>query len=227
MKDIAHPESNNTPTWQSPVCWVLAAVGVVMIYSIYRYIQTNRAVVLSYIDVSDSVQPYRKAMTEICEAVNEALIDGDTRIEAKFADRVLVTSNTTHEGKQASGDCQKITQKPEGVGKHPGTDIVEVFQSIDTEVQHQRSQGNKHPVVTILAIQAAEPKIGKKPTDPKIVKEWVQKIAKEGYLSIIGPEVILQSQLSKELVKIPNVKVCTFSQAKDCGIDWAFNQARK
>jgi hypothetical protein len=227
MKDTIQSEPSKPFTWLSPVALILAVVGGCIIYSVYQYSQAARIMSLFYVDVSDSIQPYKQDVAKICEATKDLLMDGDIRVEAKFAERVFVTSNTDHEGKQVTGDCQAVTLKPEGVGKYPGTDITAALSSMITELKHQRSQGNKQRVAATLVIQAAEPKTGQKPTNLKVVKELVQKIAKEGYLSIIGPDVILQGDLSQELTGVANVKICTFTQAQDCGINWAFNQVRK
>jgi hypothetical protein len=82
-------------------------------------------------------------------------------------------------------------------------------------------------LIAIVAIDAAEPKIGQKPLNTQVIQEQVQAIAKQGYIAIIGPEAILQSQLSKALVGIPNVKICSFEQGTHCGVKWAFDQVRK
>ncbi len=213
--------------WISPTKLALAGLVVAIGYSIYQYNRTPRVVVESYYDVSDSIHPYQKAVEEICTAIEDRAIDGDTKIEASFADRVMVNSNAIYEEKQSGTNCKGISKKPDGVGKQPGTDILAALKSMDGQIQHQRSQGNQQPVVAILVIQAAEPKKGNSTVNPKAIKESIERIAKEGHLVVIGPEAMLQGQLNQELVKAGNVKVCTFTQAKDCGINWAFDLARK
>jgi hypothetical protein len=228
LKSTTSYNQNHTPVWKSPLNWVLIAVGVVIFGSVYKYYQAPRAIGITYTDVSDSIQSYQAAVQQICEATAEQLMDEDIQIQAKFADRVVVENNATHQGGQTwEASCQQATKKPEGVGKQPGTDLVAALESMRDQIQHQRILGHKQVVVATLIIQAAEPKIGQKQADPQVVRELVQNIAKEGYLSIIGPEAFLQGQLNKELAQVPNVKVCTFDRAKACGVDWAFAQVRK
>jgi hypothetical protein len=213
--------------WMSPTKFALAGLAIAIGYSIYQYDRTPRVAIASYYDVSDSASPYQKAVEQICTAIEDRAIDGDLKIEAAFADRVMVNSNAVHEEKQSGANCKGLSKKPNGIGKQPGTDILAALNSMDGQIQHQRSQGNKQPAVGFLVIQAAEPKTGHLPANSKMIKKSIDKITKEGYLVIIGPEAMLQGQLNQEIVKNGKVKICAFDLATACGVNWAFDRARK
>jgi hypothetical protein len=219
--------TDNSKIWRSPVLWTMIVIGLIIIASIYQYIKAPRGNVFKLIDVSNSAQVYSKDIIAICKAIDDQLLDNDHLISGKFADKLAVTYNAPYQDKQAAEECNKVTQKPPGIGKGTGTNFLAPLDTVHTANQHLRVQGNKLPIIAIVLLQAAEPPTGHKPVDPKLIKERVQAIAKEGYLAIIGPEVILQGQLSKALVGIPNVKICSFDQGVDCGVKWAFEQVRK
>jgi hypothetical protein len=217
----------NNQIWQSPGIWITAASSLLLMAFVYLWHKVPRAIVMPAFDVSNSAQIHAPQMIEICQEKQDRTMEGDYLGGIKFADLSIVTRNAVSESKQVSEDCSKIAEKPAGIGKTPGTDLENALSTVLIETQHLRTQGNKLPLITIVAIDAAEPKTGQKPLDTTAVKAQVQAIAKEGYITIIGPEAILQSQLSKSLVGIPNVKICSFEQGTDCGVKWAFDQVRK
>jgi hypothetical protein len=210
----------------NPINWIAALIILGIIYHIDHYSKMRRAMVFNVTDVSDSVRPYATFLNTNCNSINDRLIERDTFNYVKFADRPMIISNTDFEEKQVGSDCQTVTQKPPGIGKNNGTDFEAAVKTVDTEIYHRRIQGNTLPAIVLFSIQAAEP-VGQKVVNFQSVKKSIENIAKTGYVSIIGPDVILQSQLNEELKDIPNVKVCSFQDAKACGIDWAFNQVRK
>jgi hypothetical protein len=165
-------------------------------------------------DMSDSNAINKKAMTQVCEQIKDNLIDRDVVVNGGFANNSMITGNATYNENTSKLDCNKISVKPKGVGKQDGTSIIGVLKTASLVERRLRAEGNKHPVVLFLTIDAAEPGRGQKVFDPKVVKQLLQQITKNGYVVIIGAEVGLQNILSQELVNLPN-------------IDWAFEKVRK
>jgi hypothetical protein len=216
----------NPSILKSTEFWMLAAIAIVTAIFSIRYITAPRAIVLKYFDVSDSAQVYSKLMATACREIDERLMAGDNQIVGKFADLAVTTQSAIYDDKQVSEDCSVATKKPPEIGKGTGTNVLLALDNILNETQHLRVQGNKSIAIGFLFVQAAEPTTGQKSVAPKAIKAKVEAFAKENYLVIIGPNAILQGQLNSELVGIPNVKICTFDQGKDCGVQWAFDRVR-
>jgi hypothetical protein len=214
------------PMYRSPATWVLVLLAIGILFQIVNYQTTNRVVSLFFTDTSQSNQANRAAVRKICTDRQERLLEADLAIDGKFADRVEIVSNAIY-GNNHHLDCDRAATSPVGIGKEPGTDLAAALSSMNESIQHQRVLGTADKVAAILAIQAAEPSSGKKPIDSVTLSTLVQKITKEGFLTIIGPETLLQGQLNQTLANVANVKVCSFAQAKECGIDWVFDRARK
>lgn len=174
------------------------------------YQTAQRVVSLFFTDTSQSNQINRAAVIQICRARLERLLEEDPVIDGKFADRVEIVNNAIYTSSQHL-DCDRSATSPTGIGKEPGTDLAAALNSMNNAIQHQRVLGTRGKVAAILVIQAAEPTKGKKPIDSPTLSMAVQKITKEGFLTIIGPESLLQSQLNQTLANVPNVKVCSFS----------------
>ncbi len=218
--------SSTPPIHRSPVTWVLVLLAIGILSQTVSYQTAHRVVSLLFSDVSQSNQVNQAALTKICRDRLERLLEDDPIIDGKFSDRVEIVNNATYSGNQ-NFDCDRSAISPPGLGKQPGTDLAAALNAMNAELQHQRVLGTSGKVAAILVIQAAEPVTGKKPIDSQTLVTAVQKITKSGFLTIIGPESLLQSQLNSTLTNIPNVKICSFAAAKTCGIDWVFDRARK
>jgi hypothetical protein len=218
--------SSTPPIYRSPVTWVLVLLTIGILFQTVSYKTARRVVSLLFSDVSQSNQVNRAAVTKICRDRLERLLEDDPIIDGKFSDRVEIVNNATY-GSNYHLDCDRSAISPPGLGKQPGTDLAAALSSMNDAIEHQRVLGTSGKVAAILVIQAAEPTAGKKPIDSQTLVTAVQKITKQGFLTIIGPETILQGQLNQTFANVPNLKVCSFSQAKACGIDWVFDRARK
>ena len=178
-------------------------------------------------DNSQSIQRLAKQSSRVCEWIKDKLVDRDLLTRFSFADESVITGDAPYDENRTTLDCNKITTKPAGIGKKDGTDIIGVLQKVKLQEARLRAEGNKRPVLLFITIDAAEPKRGEKVFDPKVVKQLLQEITKNGYVVIIGSEVQLQNVLNKELVDMPRVKLCASDDANECGIDAAFSTARK
>ncbi|PSB44263.1 hypothetical protein [Chamaesiphon polymorphus] len=218
--------SSVQPIYRSPAAWVIALLAIGLAFQMFGYTRIQGVLSVFFGDTSQSNQINRAEVTKICRHRQEQLIEKDLVIDGKFADRVQIVNNANYTSNQ-NLDCDRAATAPPGIGKEPGTDLIAALSSMDEVIQHQRVLGASGKVAAILVIQAAEPTTGKKAIDSATLSVLVQKITKEGFLTIIGPETVLQGQLNRTLAKVPNVKVCSFVQAKECGIDWVFDRARK
>ncbi len=214
------------PMYRSPVAWVTALLTIGIAFQMFSYGQIQEVVSVFFSDTSQSNQINQADVTKICRHRQEQLVEKDLVIDGKFADRVQIVNNANYTNSQ-NLDCDRAAIAPPGIGKEPGTDLIAALSSMNQAIQHQRVLGASGKVAAILVIQAAEPTAGKNAIDLATLAVLVQKITKEGFLTIIGPGTILQGQLNGTFASVPNVKVCSFAQAKECGIDWVFDRARK
>jgi hypothetical protein len=213
---------------QSPRNFWVAAIPIIGLCMWFLYYYTRPHTTIGYVvDVSNSIDPSKEKAVKVCEQLKDSMSNGDTLISIAFADTSKVTGNASYDENRTTLDCSNITKKPAGVGKSFGTFFEGALNDSNLVLQHHRQQGNKQLVVLVVVIDAAEAKPGQKVMDPKVVKESLKQITQNGYAIIIGSELVLQGLLTKELVDMPNVRLCGFEEAKECGLDWAFEKVRK
>jgi hypothetical protein len=203
------------------------AIGATALAAWLIYYYTRPiANVVNAIDNSNSNVPFAKQSIRSCEQIKEKVIDGDLFANLGFADDSVITGDAIYDENRTTFDCNKVTTKPVGLGNKDGTDLIGVLRKVQLLETRLRVEGNKRPSVLFLTINSAEPARGQKAFDPKVVKQLLQQITKNGYVVIIGSEIQLQNVLMKELADMPRVKLCAFDDAKECGIDWAFDNVR-
>ncbi|MGF1979764.1 MAG: hypothetical protein RMY30_029840 [Nostoc sp. CmiSLP01] len=232
-------ESSNTsfeqiqpepPLWKSPLTW-FCAVGGALLMGIPLVIDglTHRINSAFLVDVSLSNLPYKTSLERLCQQYTEYLVEGDTRIQGKFADQATIVSNQEFQERDRlslQNQCQQITIQPAGIGKVPGTSLVDALSRLDIEIEHQQSLGNTRPVAAVIVIQAAE-LVNHQQQDFTIIKSKIENIIQTGGgVAIIGPSVDLQNQLSHQLISVKNTQVCTYADSQAC-LDWLFQVVRK
>ncbi|MBW4575782.1 MAG: hypothetical protein KME08_10910 [Aphanothece sp. CMT-3BRIN-NPC111] len=220
-----------TPLWRSPAAWGIALVGAgILGLPIIWDAQNTRLIAAFYADVSLSNLEYKTSIQQLCSDRLNHLMEGDIRLDAKFADKTIVLGNQAYQDRDRltlQQDCLAVATPPEGIGTHPGTALPLALESLEKEIRHQRTLGNNNRVAAILAIQAAEPGQNQSPLDLNTFKTKIEGIVKDGSaLAVIGPDVELQQQLKTVLAGVKNTDVCTYANGKRC-IDWVFETVRK
>lgn len=218
------------PLWKSPLTWVFAVAGVLLLgvpIVIDSFIHRVNSAFL--VDVSLSNQPYKAELEKLCHQYTEHLVEGDIRIQGKFADRATILSNQEFQERDRlslQNQCQQITTQPPGIGQTPGTSLIDALSRLETEIHHQQSQGHTRPVAAAIVIQSAE-LVNHQQQDFTLIKSKIESIIqKGGAVAIIGSSVDLQNQLSRQLVSVKNTQVCTYSDSLAC-LDWLFQTVRK
>ncbi|MEH1896964.1 MAG: hypothetical protein V7K94_17010 [Nostoc sp.] len=218
------------PLWKSPLTW-LCAVGGALLIGIPLVMDniTHRVNSALLVDVSLSNQPYQSSLEGLCRQYVEHLVEGDVRILGKFADRAIILSNQEFQERDRlsiQNQCKQITTQPSGIGRVAGTSLIDALSRLETEIQHQQSQGNTRPVAAVVVIQAAE-LVNHQQQDFTVIQSKIEAIIhKGGAVAIIGPDVDLQNQLSRQLSSVKNTQICTYSDSQAC-LDWLFQIGRK
>lgn len=218
------------PLWKSPLTWFCAVTGVLLLgIPLVMDGLTHRVNSAFLVDVSLSNQPYKADLQALCRQYTEYLVEGDTRIQGKFADRATILSNQEFQERDRlslQNQCQQITTPPPGIGQAPGTSLVDALSRLEMEIHHQQSQGNTKPVAAVLIIQAAE-LVNHQQQDFTLIKSKIESIIqKGGAVAIIGSSVDLQNQLSRQLVSVENTQICTYADSQPC-LEWLFQTVRK
>ncbi|QKQ73473.1 hypothetical protein [Nostoc sp. TCL240-02] len=218
------------PLWKSPLTWLCAAGGVLLIgIPLVMDNVTHRVNSAFLVDISLSNQPYQTSLEALCRQYVEHLVEGDVRILGKFADRAIILSNQEFQERDRlsiQNQCKYITTQPSGIGRVPGTSLIDALSRLETEIGHQQSQDNTRPVAAVVVIQAAE-LVNHQQQDFTVIKSKIEAIIhKGGALAIIGPDVDLQNQLSSQLSSVKNTQICTYSDGQAC-LDWLFQIGRK
>jgi hypothetical protein len=219
-----------SPFWKSPLIWLCAVGGALLIgVPLVMDRLTHRVNSGFLVDVSLSNQPYQTSLEALCRQYVEHLVEGDVRILGKFADRVTILNNQEFQERDRlsiQNQCKQITIQPSGIGRVPGTSLVEALSRLETEIRYQQTQGNTRPMAAVVVIQAAE-LVNHQQQDFTLIKSKIESIIhKGGAVAIIGADVDLQSQLSHELSSVKNTQICTYSDGQAC-LDWLFQIARK
>ncbi|MEC4815894.1 MAG: hypothetical protein SAK29_21870 [Scytonema sp. PMC 1069.18] len=225
-------EENNpeVPLWKSPFVWLCSVAGV-LLFGVPLLLDglTHRVVGVLMVDVSQSNQPFKESLKVLCRQYSESLVEGDTRIQGKFADVATILNNQKFAERDRlllQQQCQEVMVLPSGVGKIPGTSLVEALSRMEMEIQHQHSQGNTQPVVAIVAINSAE-LVKQQPQDFSLIKLKIERIVQTGgAVAIIGSSVNLENQLSQQLTKVKNTQICTYADSQSC-VEGLFEIARK
>ncbi|MDZ8258498.1 hypothetical protein [Nostoc sp. ChiQUE01b] len=218
------------PLWKSPLIWLCASSSALLIgVPLLMDGLTHRVNSALFMDVSRSNQPYQTSLEALCRQYVEHLVEGDIRILGKFADRVQILNNQEFQERDRlsiQNQCKQITMQPSGIGRIPGTSLVDALSRLETEIGHQQNQGNTRPVAAVVVIQAAE-LVNHQQQDFTVIKSKIEAIIhKGGAVAIIGPDIDLQNQLSHELSSVKNTQICTYSDSQAC-LDWLFQIARK
>jgi hypothetical protein len=154
------PQLSAKPFWQQPTTIVTKILGLALVaYPIFQDSKTPRIKSVPYRDVFLSDQAFTKEIQNICHQRLEKLIEGDIRIDGKFADRPMVLNNQEYQGKERlnlQNACQNILLPLPGLGKQKGTNLMLALESLDLELQKQRTLDNNEKAVIIIAINAAE-----------------------------------------------------------------------
>lgn len=207
----------------------IVAGGAILATPIILDAQNPRVIGLLYADVSQSNQPFKSHVQELCRARVELLKSGDLLIDGKFADQTYITSSHVFEDRDRLAlqrDCQVVSNPPAGVGKQVGTNLMQAVASMQREVKHQRTLGNTNRVLSVVALQAAEPG-NQARLDLNVLTAKVRDMVKDGSVVLfIGPDLELQQQLKAALVGINKTDVCTYADGKHC-LEWAFENARR
>lgn len=218
------------PIWKSPTTW-FCAVGAGLLISIPLLADgfTPRLKTAFVVDVSLSNQPYKASLAKICQKYIEHLVEGDTRIEEKFADKATIVSNQKFQERDRlslQNQCQQINLPPPGIGKIPGTSLVDALSRLEIEIKHYESQGDTQPTAAIIAIDSAE-FVNREPQDFNLIKSKIEGIVqKRGAVAIIGSSIDLQNQLSHKLMQIKNTQICSYADSETC-VGSLFETARK
>lgn len=223
--------SNAKPFWQQPTTIFTGILGLALVaYPIIQDTKTPRVISVLSTDVSLSDQAFTKEIQNICHQRLEKLIEGDIRIDGKFADRPMVLNNQEYQSKERlnlQNACQNILLPPPGLGKQKGTDLMLALESLDLELQKQRTLGNNEKAVIIIAINAAETAPSQTPVKLETLKTNIQKFTESNNIIVfVGPEIEWQSKLKTILSDVKNTNVCTYSDSQSC-INWGFDQARQ
>ncbi|MBO3458991.1 hypothetical protein G7B40_010245 [Aetokthonos hydrillicola Thurmond2011] len=219
-----------TNFWRSPLIWLCGFTGVLIVGSPLIMDEfTNRVTSAFMVDVSLSNQPYKTSLEALCHQYIEQLVEGDINIQGKFADKVAILNNQEFQERDRLSfqkQCEQISLQPPGIGKAEGTSLIDTLSRLETEIEHQQSQGNNQPVAAVIAIQAAE-MVNHQRQDFNLIKSKIESIVqKGGAVVMIGPEVDLQNQLSRQLMSVKNTQICTYSDSQTC-LSWLFQKARK
>ncbi|MUG99474.1 hypothetical protein F7734_47195 [Scytonema sp. UIC 10036] len=222
-----HPE---VPLWKSPFVWLCGLAGLLLIgVPLLLDGFTHRVVGVLMVDVSQSNQPFQDSLKALCRQYSESLVEGDIRIQGKFADVATILSNQKFAERDRlllQKQCQQVMVLPAGVGKIPGTSLLDALSRMETEIQHQQSLGNTQPVAAIVAINSAE-LVNQKPQSFSLIKSKIERIVqKGGAVAIIGSSVNLENQLSQYLMQVKNTQICTYADSQTC-VEDLFEIARK
>ncbi len=218
------------PLWKSPLIWLCGIAGALIIgIPLLMDGLTHRVISVFMIDVSLSNQPYKASLETLCHQYIENLVEGDTNIQGKFADKVAILSNQEFQERDRlllQNQCEQIALQPPEIGKTQGTSLIDALTRLETEIQHQQSQGNNQPVAAVIVIQSAE-LVNHQRQDFTLIKSKIASIVqKGGAVVIIGPAVDLQNQLSRQLMSVKNTQICTYSDSQAC-LNWLFPRVRK
>lgn len=216
--------------WKSPLTWFCAVAGALLLgIPVVIDRVTHRVNGAFLVDVSLSNQPYKAELEKLCHQYTEHLVEGDIRIQGKFADRATILSNQEFQERDRlslQNQCQQITTQPPGIGQTPGTSLIDALSRLETEILHQQSQGQTRPVAAVIVIQAAE-LVNHQQQDFTLIKSKIASIIqKGGAVAIIGSSVDLQNQLSHQLVSVKNTQICTYADSQAC-LEWVFQTVRK
>ena len=220
---------NKNSLFKEPLTWLVALGGSVAIAIplIIDY-QTPRIMSGLLTDISESDQPYKKELVEICQANLEHLKDNDISIVGKFADKVKIEKNQEYDQRDRFNlqkDCENITSPPSDLGKTPGTDLQQAVIMLKQEIDQQHTVNKKYRIAVIINVQAAEP-VNHKNSDLQVIRKTTEEITKDGSAVVfIGPDAWLQQDLKTALVGVKNTQVCSYKDGKNC-VNWAFNTAR-
>jgi hypothetical protein len=188
------------PLWKSPLIWICGVAGA-LIVGIPLLIDgfTHRVISTFMVDVSLSNQPYKESLEALCHQYIEHLVEGNVNIQGKFADKVAILSNQEFQERDRlllQNQCEQIALQPPEIGKTQGTSLIEALSHLETEIQHQQSQGKNQPVAAVIVIQSAE-LVNHQQQDFTLIQSKIESIVqKGGAVVIIGPAVDLQNQLS-------------------------------
>ncbi|WP_315788305.1 hypothetical protein [Fischerella sp. JS2] len=148
------------PLWKSPLIWLCGIAGALIIgIPLLMDGFTHRVISVLMIDVSLSNLPYKASLEALCHQYIEYLVEGDTNIQGKFADKVAILSNQEFQERDRlllQNQCKQIALQPPGIGKAQGTSLIDALTRLETEIQHQQSQGNNQSVAAVIVIQSAE-----------------------------------------------------------------------
>ncbi|KYC40410.1 hypothetical protein WA1_26730 [Scytonema hofmannii PCC 7110] len=218
------------PLWKSPFVWLCGSAGALLIgVPLLLDGLTHRVAGVLMVDVSQSNQPFKESLKVLCRQYSESLVEGDTRIQGKFADVATILGNQKFIERDRlllQKQCQQVMVPPSGVGKIPGTSLLEALSRMETEIQHQQSLGNTQPVAAIVAINSAE-LVNQQPQNFSLIKSKIERVVqKGGAVAIIGSSVNLENQLSQQLMQVKNTQICTYADSQTC-IEGLFEIARK
>ncbi|MDF5710445.1 MAG: hypothetical protein PUP90_22935 [Nostoc sp. S4] len=218
------------PLWKSPLIWLCIAGSALLIgVPLVMDRLTHRVNSALLVDVSLSNQRYQTLLEGLCRQYVEHLVEGDVRILEKFADRAIILSNQEFQERDRlsiQNQCKQITTQPSGIGRVPGTSLIDAVSRLETEIEHQQSQGNTRLVAAVVVIQAAE-LVNHQQQDFTLIKSKIEAIIRKGgAVAIIGPDVDLQNELSRQFSSVKNTQICTYSDAQAC-LDWLFQIVRK
>lgn len=194
----------------------------------YKDITAKRILNIRANDISESGLEHQDILIQHCKVSQRNQIVGDFSVEINFADKAEVVNERQIENQLDFASCNFDTSAS-AFGRLPGTSVLDLFRLTNTVVQGYRTRGIDYPLVFTLTLDAAEPVPGEPPLDDKSLNE-VKKIANElasnGQIIIIGPSTTLQQKLKKHLEANKNIKVCPYSNVKNC-TEKAIKEARK
>jgi hypothetical protein len=216
--------------WKSPFAWLCGLVGALLIgVPLYMDSLTHRVVGVLMVDVSQSNQPFKDSLNALCRQYIESLVEGDIRIQEKFADVATISNNQKFFERDRlllEKQCQQILVPPAGVGKIPGTSLLEAVSRLEREIQHISVGGKSQSVAAIIAINSAE-LVNQQSQDFNLIKSKIEGIMKQGgAVVIIGSSIDLENQLSQRLMRVKNTQICSYSDSQRC-VEWLFEVARK
>lgn len=181
-------------------------------------------------DVSGSARELTDERRSHCEAALPHYITGDRIKQIAFADIAEQTNEVTLQNTFLFNPCTNLEAKHSEIGRHEGTSLIRVVETVHKLVLRERLTEPERPVVVTLWLHFAEPGPGQPALDRKgyeSLRSLLADIAADGRgaVAIIGPVGQLQNDLHREFQSLPYAKVCSFNAMKEC-VDWAFNQVR-
>jgi hypothetical protein len=208
----------------------LGAMGISFLFLIPAIIDLKATRIIAMIaddrSLSAQVPEFASLQQDSCKAFQDRLKSGDEVTHISFADNTEIDAEFSIDNQLTRFQlCQNLQKTTPNIGQETGTSLNRLLDRIHTKIKAKRNEGNSHPVLVLVTLQAAEPGPNLPDLDFNQIQALVNAIVQDrGAIAIIGPTGELQRQLESE---ISSDRVRIFpSQSIDEYVDWAFKTGR-